>query len=145
MKKQWLWECALLVSLSLLVMLIAGCSTTTTSPGGVPNSAPMMERPSAGAAALREGTAAFERGEYGRAESKLAESFKLGLSNTPDLLRGLKTQAFVYCVTARTAQCEKSFDAAFNVDKKFNLTAAERQQPVWGPVFAKVQKRYMAM
>jgi hypothetical protein len=121
-------------------MLITGCSTAP--PAGVPTSAPMMERPSAGAAALREGTAAFERGEYGRAESKLAESFKLGLSNTPDLLRGLKTQAFVYCVTARTAQCEKSFDAAFNVDKKFNLTPTERQQPVWGPVFVKVQKRY---
>jgi hypothetical protein len=141
MKRQWILECALLVSLSLLVMLIAGCSTT--SPGGVPSSAPLIERPSAGAAALREGTAAFDKGEYGRAESKLTESFKLGLSNTPDLLRGLKTQAFVYCVTARTAQCEKSFDAAFNVDKKFNLTPTERQQPVWGPVFAKVQKRYM--
>ncbi len=130
----------MLVSLSLLVM--AGCSTT--SPGGVPTSAPLIERPSAGAAALREGTAAFERGEYGRAESKLVESFKLGLSNTPDLLRGLKTQAFVYCVTARTAKCEQSFAAAFGVDKKFNLTPNERQQPVWGPVFAKVQKRYPA-
>jgi Tfp pilus assembly protein PilF len=142
MKRQWILECALLVSLSLLVILIAGCSTTS-KPGEPPTSAPLIERPSAGAAALREGTAAFERGEYGRAESKLAESFKLGLSNTPDLLRGLKTQAFVYCVTARTAQCEKSFDAAFNVDKKFNLTPTERQQPVWGPVFAKVQKRYL--
>jgi hypothetical protein len=141
MNRQWILECALLVSLSVLVMLIAGCSTT--SPSGVPTSAPLIERPSAGAAALREGTAAFDKGEYGRAESKLAESFKLGLSNTPDLLRGLKTQAFVYCVTARATQCEKSFDAAFNVDKKFNLTPTERQQPVWGPVFAKVQKRYM--
>jgi hypothetical protein len=102
----------------------------------------LIERPSAGGAALRQGVAAFDLGEYGRAESKLKEGFKLGLTNTPDLLRGYKTQAFVYCITARTAQCERAFDAAFNINRKFNLTPAERQHPIWGPVFAKVQKRY---
>ena len=107
-----------------------------------PIAAPLVERPSAGGAALRQGVVAFDMGEYGRAESKLNEGFKLGLTNTPDLLRGYKTQAFVYCITARTAQCERSFDAAFSINKKFNLTAAERQHPIWGPVFAKVQKRY---
>jgi hypothetical protein len=110
--------------------------------GNAPVTAPLIERPSAGGAALRQGVAAFDLGEYGRAESKLTESFKLGLTNTPDLLRGYKTQAFVYCLTARTALCERSFDAAFNISRKFNLTAGERQNPVWGPVFAKVQKRY---
>jgi hypothetical protein len=105
-------------------------------------SAPLIESPSAGGTALRQGVAAFDMGEYGRAESKLNEGFKLGLTNTPDLLRGYKTQAFVYCITARTAQCERSFDAAFNINKKFNLTPGERQHPIWGPVFAKVQKRY---
>ena len=103
---------------------------------------PFTERPSAGAAALRQGVAAFGMGEYGRAESKLVESFKLGLTNTPDLLRGYKTQAFVYCLTARTTQCEKAFDAAFTINRKFSLTPGERQHPVWGPVFAKVQRRY---
>lgn len=127
--------------------LLAGCSVlpsgpSSSLPGSPPTSAPLFERPSAGAAALRDGAIALERGEYGRAEIKINESFKLGLSNTPDLVKGHKTQAFVYCVTARTALCEKSFEAAFNIDKKFNLTASERQQPVWGPVFAKVQRRY---
>ena len=139
-------------------------NTPSTSPGTVPGSTapsnapsgsgpyggtatapvmpPLIERPSAGGAALRQGVAAFDMGEYGRAQSKLSESFKLGLTNTPDLLRGYKTQAFVYCITARTAQCERSFDAAFSINKKFNLTPGERQHPVWGPVYAKVQKRY---
>jgi hypothetical protein len=129
------------------IALLTGCSNLPGGssgglPGSPPTSAPLFERPSAGAAALRDGATALERGEYGRAETKINESFKLGLSNTPDLVKGHKTQAFVYCVTARTALCEKSFEAAFNIDKKFNLTASERQQPVWGPVFAKVQKRY---
>ncbi len=133
----------------------APSTSTGTAPGSAPSGSgpyggsanapvmpPLVERPSAGGAALRQGVAAFEMGEYGRAESKLSEGFKLGLTNTPDLLRGYKTQAFVYCLTARTAQCERSFDAAFSINKKFNLTPGERQNPVWGPVFAKVQKRY---
>jgi hypothetical protein len=134
-------------SLSVVLALLAGCSSmpggsSGSLPGNPPTSAPLFERPSAGAAALRDASIALERGEYGRAETKINESFKLGLSNTPDLVKGHKTQAFVYCVTARTAFCEKSFEAAFNIDRKFNLTATERQQPVWGPVFAKVQRRY---
>jgi hypothetical protein len=145
-------------SATLAALLCVGCSTIgkptspaagaptgpaagTTTPGS-PSSAPLFERPSAGAAALRQGVAAFDLGEYRLAENKLAEGFKQGLTNTPDILRGYKTQAFVYCVTARTAQCEKSFDAAFGIDRKFNLSPSERQHPVWGPVFAKVQKRY---
>lgn len=146
----------------MLVLLIAGCSTptpsgsrsssgtasgnsgaTTPAMGNTGSSTPVPERPSAGAAALGQGIAAFNLGDYGVAERRLMESFKLGLTNTPDLLKGHKTQAFVYCVTARTAMCEKSFEAALNIDRKFALSAAERQQPAWSQVFAKVQKRYV--
>ncbi len=158
MKRQWILECCLLACISMIVLVIAGCSSLpATSPGGspvagagnkvpgaVPNAlsgAPLFERPSAGAGALREGVAAFNLGEYGRAEKKLLQSFAQGLTNTPDLLQGHKTQAFVYCVTARTALCEKSFTAALSVDKKFKLSANEQLQPVWGPVFSKVQRR----
>ncbi len=158
MKRQWILECCLLACISMIVLVIAGCSSLpATSPGGspvagagnkvpgaVPNAlsgAPLFERPSAGAGALREGVAAFNLGEYGRAEKKLLQSFAQGLTNTPDLLQGHKTQAFVYCVTARTALCEKSFTAALSVDKKFKLSDNEQLQPVWGPVFSKVQRR----
>lgn len=148
----------------MLVLLIAGCSTptpsgsrsssgtastgnsgaTTPPTGNTGASTPVPERISAGAAALGQGIAAFNLGDYGVAERRLMESFKLGLTNTPDLLKGHKTQAFVYCVTARTAMCEKSFEAALNIDRKFALSPAERQQPAWSQVFAKVQKRYVS-
>jgi Tfp pilus assembly protein PilF len=163
MKKQWFLECCLLFCVSALVLLIAGCSTPggtrssgstastgnsgATTPPTAGNTGPntaVPERPSAGAAALGQGIAAFNLGDYGVAERRLTESFKLGLTNTPDLLRGHKTQAFVYCVTARTAMCEKSFEAALNIDRKFALSPAERQQPAWSQVFAKVQKRYVS-
>ncbi len=163
MKRQWIWRHSLPVGLGMLVLLLAGCGSSPKAPsppgspapstGSAPpvstapsagTGAPLFERPSAGAAALRQGVTAFDMGEYGLAEKKLAESFKLGLTNTPDLIKGHKTKAFVYCVTARTALCERSFEAAFNVDRKFKLSSSERPHPVWGPVFAKVQKRYLS-
>jgi hypothetical protein len=103
--------------------------------------APAVSGSSLGAPALNEGVAAFQRGEYRRAETKLAESQKLGLRYVDEIVRAHKTQAFLYCVTKRAAQCEKSFQAAFEMDSKFDLTRAERGHPVWGPVFAKVKKK----
>jgi hypothetical protein len=91
--------------------------------------------------ALNEGVAAFQKGEYRRAETKLAESQKLGLMKAEDIVRAHKTQAFLYCITKRTAQCEKSFQLAFDADRNFDLARAERGHPVWGPVFAKVKKK----
>jgi hypothetical protein len=113
----------------------------STSPSA-PITAPFIERPSAGAAALNEGIAAFQKGEYGRADSKIKQSFLQGLTNTPDLLRGYKTIAFVNCVTQRIVQCEKSFEAAIAVDRKFDLSPTERSHPAWGPVFTRVRKRF---
>jgi hypothetical protein len=84
---------------------------------------------------------AFSSGEYKRAETKLLESQKLGLNQTSEQLQAYKTKAFLYCITKRTALCEKSFAEAFATDKSFDLTRAERGHPVWGPVFARVQKK----
>ncbi len=89
---------------------------------------------------MRDGMAAFGTGEYKRAETKLLESQKLGLLLSSEQLQAHKTKAFMYCITRRSALCEKSFAEAFRLDKTFDLTRAERGHPVWGPVFAKVQK-----
>jgi hypothetical protein len=118
------------------------------APSAAPSAAPVPAPPgsaiggaSPGAAALRDGVSAFELGEYRRAETRLAESQKLGLSSVEEQTRAHKTLAFLYCITRRTAQCEKAFEAAFGVDKKFDLSRAERGHPIWGPVFQKVLDR----
>jgi hypothetical protein len=139
--------------------LAAGCATDAPAPVAPVVAAPAKPAPapapapaptpvpapavvvSAGAGALNEGASAFQLGEYRRAETKLLESQKLGLSQSAEQVRAHKTLAFMYCVTKRTAQCEKSFQAAFDLDRGFDLSRAERGHPVWGPVFAKVQKR----
>jgi hypothetical protein len=112
----------------------------TPAPAPV-SAAPVVSGNSVGAPALNEGVAAFQKGEYRRAEAKLAESQKLGLKYVDEILRAHKTQAFLYCVTKRTAQCEKSFQSALDIDSGFDLSRAERGHPVWGPVFAKVKKK----
>jgi hypothetical protein len=111
------------------------------APAPAPAPAPVVVATSPGALALNDGIAAFQKGEYRRSEAKLAESQKLGLNYSDEQQRAYKTQAFLYCVTKRTALCEKSFQSAFDINSAFELTRAERGHPVWGPVFAKVQKK----
>ena len=65
----------------------------------------------------------------------------MGLTSPDEQQRAFKTQAFLFCVTKRTALCEKAFQSALNVNRAFDLTRAERGHPVWGPVFARVQKK----
>lgn len=154
---------AALATLSgVFATLITGCATPAAEPTPTPAPAPVVAAPappaevpaapppppavaasavSPGAAALRDGTAAFSQGEYKRAEARLLESQKLGLNQISEQLQAHKTKAFLYCVTRRSALCEKSFTEAFATDKGFELTRAERGHPVWGPVFAKVQKK----
>ncbi len=112
----------------------------TAAPAPVVN-APAVSKTSPGLAALNEGVASFQKGEYRRAETKLAEGQKLGLNYVDELVRAHKTQAFLYCVTRRMAQCEKSFQSAFELDSTFDLARGERGHPVWGPVFTKVKKK----
>ena len=151
--------------LALCCALLAGCASppgqrpgppasAPSAPSGLPSPAPsplpapvpppVSSAPSAGAQALRDGVAAFELGEYRRSEQRLAESLKQGLNSVEEQLRAYKTLAFLYCITQRTAQCERSFEMAFAIDKKFDLTRAERGHPIWGPVFVKVQGRQSA-
>lgn len=153
---------AALATLSgVFAAFITGCATPAAELTPTPAPAPFVAAPappaevpaapppppvaasavSPGAAALRDGNAAFSQGEYKRAEAKLLEGQKLGLNQISEQLQAHKTKAFLYCVTRRSALCEKSFTEAFATDKGFELTRAERGHPVWGPVFAKVQRK----
>jgi hypothetical protein len=116
-------------------------SATATAASNQPVPAPQSGAAvSPGATALRDGVTAFETGQYRRAEAKLADAIRQGLYTTAEQVRVHKTQAFLFCVTKRSANCERSFQSAFAIDKNFDLTRAERGHPLWGPTFAKVKK-----
>lgn len=95
---------------------------------------------SPGAGALREGLAAFQKRDYRTAEAKLAQSQEQGLSQLNEVLQAYKTQAFVYCLSKRTAKCEEAFAEVLSLEPSFNLSSTERN-PAWSATFAKVKNR----
>jgi hypothetical protein len=96
---------------------------------------------SAGAAALREGIASYQKRDYRTAEAKLALSQQQGLSQLDDVLQAYKHQAFIYCLSKRTVKCEEAFTEALSLDRSFDLSSTERRNPAWAASFAKVRNR----
>jgi pyruvate/2-oxoglutarate dehydrogenase complex dihydrolipoamide acyltransferase (E2) component len=96
---------------------------------------------SPGLSALREGLAAFQKRDYRTAEAKLAQSQQQGLSQLEEVQQATKTQAFVYCLTKRTAKCEEAFTELLSLDRSYDLSGADRRNPAWAASFAKVKNR----
>jgi hypothetical protein len=150
------------LSLALLVASLAACVTPPPGSPPAPAPAPVAQEPApapapapeppapppvaavTGAEPLREGLAAYQAADYRRAETRLQDALRLGIP-TSDQLQAHKTLAFIYCVTRRAPQCEKSFETAFEVAKTantpFELSRAERGHPQWGPVYSRVLAR----
>jgi tetratricopeptide (TPR) repeat protein len=96
---------------------------------------------SPGADALREGLSAYQNGNYRLAESKLAESHRQGLTQLEEVQQAHKTQAFIYCNTKRSMECEEAFQEALSLDPSYELSASERKNRVWASTFARVKQR----
>jgi hypothetical protein len=150
------------LSLALIVTSLAACVTPPSESPPAPAPAPIVQAPApapapaleppapppaaivTGAEPLREGLAAYQAADYRRAEARLQDALRLGVP-TSDQLQAHKTLAFIYCVTRRAPQCEKSFETAFEVAKTagtpFELSRAERGHPLWGPVYSRVLAR----
>lgn len=106
------------------------------------NASPAQGAPiaSAGATALREGLAAYQKRDYRTAETKLAQSQEQGLSQFDEVVQATKTQAFIYCQSKRTAKCEEAFTELLSLEPTYNLSSSERN-PAWTATFAKVKNR----
>ena len=90
--------------------------------------------------ALATAIEAYDRGDYA-----LAVRLLTPLSNDSNLdadqqLRALKTLAFSQCSTNAVTACRGTFERAFRADSKFDLSAAERGHPTWGPQFLRARK-----
>jgi Tfp pilus assembly protein PilF len=96
---------------------------------------------SPGAEALREGLAAYQKGNYRLAETKLSESHRQGLTQLEEVQQAHKTQAFIFCNTKRSVECEDAFQEALSLDPTYALSASERKNRVWASTFAKVKQR----
>jgi Tfp pilus assembly protein PilF len=94
-----------------------------------------------GAPALEAGIKQFEEGRYPEAAKSLNAAIEQGLSSTTDLARAFKYQAFIHCVSNRTAQCRDQFTRALEANPRMDLEPSEAGHPIWGPVFRQVKAR----
>lgn len=101
----------------------------------------LAANPSPGTDTLREGLAAYQKGNYRLAESKLSESLRQGLTQLEEVQQAHKTQGFIYCSTKRNLECEEAFQEALSLDPSYELTASERKNKRWASTFAKVKQR----
>ena len=102
--------------------------------------APRPERPAADRddAALREGIALYNEGEFNAAIKRLNSS-DLNSGSVRNRVAALKYTAFSYCVTNRPVPCRQAFERALRLDPTFDLAPGEQGHPQWGPVFARVK------
>lgn len=103
----------------------------------VPGLLDLLDRPAE--RALLAGLRAYDDGQYPESEAQLRRALEGNLRATRDRSAARKMLAFVYCTTARLAQCEAEFRAALREDPSFTLSRGEAGHPMWGPVYKRVK------
>ncbi len=147
----------------LIPTLLAACATPPPTPvnypAPTPQPAPVAPRPPAAAPAqppaaapapapdtsaneraLATAIEAYDRGDYAQAIRLLTPLSSEGALDNDQQLRALKALAFSQCSTNAITACRGTFERAFRADAKFDLSAAERGHPIWGPQFLRARK-----
>jgi hypothetical protein len=111
-----------------------------TAPGAQPAQPPQpVKRP--GELALAEGVDLYNQGNFAAAIRKLQEAPEIASETQTIRIEALKYTAFAACsVPGRAAVCRQSFDRILELDANFELTAAEKDHPGWGPVFRQAKQ-----
>lgn len=125
---------------------VAGAPPAAPAPAAAPTAAPapgtaglldLLDRPAE--RALLAGMRAYDDGQYAESENQLKRALDANLRSARDRAAAHKQLAFIYCTTARMAQCELEFRAALRADPSFSLTRGEAGHPMWGPVYKRVK------
>ena len=124
---------SLRLSLCLVLLLGEGCAN------GPFQDLPYPTAKGGASALLAEGIRDYDDGNYRQAGRKIKAALDEGLSSKPDRVTAHKYLAFISCVSNREIQCREEFRQAFEIDPRFDLTAAEAGHPIWGPVFRSVK------
>lgn len=117
-----------LIALALTLTLVA-CAAPEAQIG----LSDLSERPAE--KALLSGIRAYEAAQYPEAEKSLSLSLGAGFTVAKDAALAHKYLAFIYCTSARMAECKRAFIAARAADPGFTLNKKEIGHPQWGPVY----------
>lgn len=118
----------------LVALLLAGCASQVSRDLGADR---LVTRK-----AERDLIAAmqdYEDGNYKSASKRFQSALDEGLTFKSDQIRAYKHLAFIHCISNRERACRDAFRAAFDIDPKFELSAAEIGHPLWGPVYQSVR------
>lgn len=107
-------------------------------------SIPKPVAPSAAQAAITEGMAAYDDGDY----NKAIKSFTLATkepATDAERVKAHKFIAFSYCLSNRATLCRAEFEKIFLIQPDFDLEPAEAGHPSWGPSFRAVKAKQKAV
>lgn len=79
--------------------------------------------------------ASYDAGQYAQTAQQVGLSVDLQTAPRDMHIEALKLQAFSYCLLKDTSRCKRSFDRLVQRYPEYDLPAAEKQHPMWGPVF----------
>ncbi len=127
----------ILSRLSTLAAAVLLCACAATAPHPSTPAAPATPTPDQ--AALDEGVALYNKGQFNDAIKRLAAP-EIAAGSKATQLSAHKYSAFSYCVTNRLTLCRQQFEKAFRLDPSFDLLPGERGHPLWGPQFARAKK-----
>ncbi|MCX5544811.1 TssQ family T6SS-associated lipoprotein [Paraburkholderia sp. CNPSo 3076] len=119
---------AFLLTLVATVLAAGGC--TSLSPA---------QRTAANAVAAAQDS--YAAGDYQRTIQLLRNSNAFVDGDRSTQIDAHKLMAFSYCVTNRVAQCRSEFEAILRIDPHFELSAAEKGHPIWGPAFDAARRK----
>lgn len=122
------------VLIGVLTALLGGCASQAARDMGADK---LIQRKAE--RDLIAGMQDYEDGNYKSAARRLQSALDEGLTFKSDQVRAYKHLAFVHCISNREKQCREAFRAAFEIDPKFELSAAEVGHPLWGPVYQSVR------
>ncbi len=109
------------------------------APAFVAPAAPAVEV-NASERALMAAIESYDRGEFPSAIRQLIPMVTDGLLEPLQLLRALKALAFSQCSVNALTACRQTFERALKADPTFDLAAAERGHPIWGPQFLRARR-----
>lgn len=93
---------------------------------------------------LALGQRQYDAGTYEDALKSLNESLAHGALSREDQSTARKLLAFIHCVSNREEACRGEFRKAFEINARFELTAAEAGHPIWGPVYRNVRSQMVS-
>jgi tetratricopeptide (TPR) repeat protein len=85
---------------------------------------------------LNDGMVKYDAGDYPAAHTLYVSALKEGLKSQEDQVRAMKQMAFTLCLMEKFRECRAEFVKIYDVDPKFDLTAAEAGHPSWTRTFA---------